>query len=39
VLAVVILLLLFTGWRIWRSDFVQMHFIYLWPYQNEIINL
>ena len=37
VLAVFILLLVFTGWRIWRSDFVQMHFIYLWPYQNEIL--
>ena len=36
-LAAVLLLVLLAGWRIWRSDFVQMHFVYLWPYQNEIL--
>jgi soluble lytic murein transglycosylase len=35
--AIIILLVLFAGWRIWRSDFVQMHFVYMWPYQNEIL--
>ncbi len=36
-LLLIAVLLLFAGWRIWRSDFVQMHFIYMWPYQNEIL--
>ena len=27
----------FAGWRIWRSDAVQMRFVYMWPYQNEIV--
>ncbi len=25
------------GWRLWRSDAVQMHFVYMWPYQQEIL--
>ena len=29
--------LCFAGWRIWRSDAVQMRFVYMWPYQNEIV--
>ena len=29
--------LCFWGWRIWRSDAVQMRFVYMWPYQNEIV--
>lgn len=29
--------LCFTGWQIWRSDAVQMRFVYMWPYQNEIV--
>jgi len=29
--------LVFIGWRIWRSDAVQMRFVYMWPYQNEIV--
>lgn len=27
----------FSGWRLWRSDAVQMRFVYMWPYQNEIV--
>ena len=27
----------FAGWRLWRSDAVQMRFVYMWPYQNEIV--
>lgn len=30
-------LLCFGGWRVWRSDAVQMRFVYMWPYQNEIV--
>lgn len=30
-------LLCFGGWRVWRSDTVQMRFVYMWPYQNEIV--
>ena len=26
-----------AGWRLWRSDAVQMRFVYMWPYQNEIV--
>lgn len=26
-----------TGWKIWNSDTVQMHFVYMWPYQQEIL--
>lgn len=29
--------LCFGGWRVWRSDAVQMRFVYMWPYQNEIV--
>ena len=39
-IAVVILLValaVLAGWKLWRSDFVQMRFVYMWPYQNEII--
>ena len=24
-------------WRLWRSDAVQMRFVYMWPWQNEIV--
>ena len=27
-----------AGWRVWHSDLVQMRFVYMWPYQNEIIS-
>ncbi len=26
-----------AGWRLWRSDAVQMRFVYMWPFQNEIV--
>ena len=29
--------LVFAAWQIWRSDEVQMRFVYLWPYQEEIL--
>lgn len=29
--------LCFGGWCVWRSDAVQMRFVYMWPYQNEIV--
>ena len=29
--------LFLAGWRLWRSDAVQMRFVYMWPYQNEIV--
>lgn len=32
-----VLLLFLAGWRVWRSDTVQMRFVYMWPYQNEIL--
>ena len=38
--ATVVTLMLVLGllsWRIWRSDYMQMHFVYLWPYQQEIL--
>lgn len=25
------------GWKIWTSDEVQMRFVYMWPYQGEIL--
>ena len=25
------------GWKIWTSDEVQMRFVYMWPYQDEIL--
>ena len=32
-----LVVLSFAGWRLWRSDAVQMRFVYMWPYQNEIV--
>ena len=32
-----LVVLTFAGWRLWRSDAVQMRFVYMWPYQNEIV--
>ena len=29
--------LCFTGWKIWKSDTVQMRFVYMWDYQQDII--
>lgn len=28
----------FVGWKAWNSDFVQMRFVYMWDYQQEIID-
>lgn len=28
---------LFAGWKVWTSDAVQMKFVYMWPYQGEIL--
>ena len=32
-----VICLLFVSWQIWHSDEVQMRFVYLWPYQEEIM--
>mgnify|MGYP000452908442 CR=1 FL=1 len=29
--------LLYGGWRFWNSDAVQMRFVYMWDYQQDII--
>jgi len=34
---IVVLVLGLFCWRVWRSDYVQMHFVYMWPYQDEIL--
>ncbi len=31
------ILLFFAGWQLWHSDAVQMRFIYMWPWQQEIL--
>lgn len=36
-LALVIALCSFGLWKIWNSDMVQMRFVYMWPYQQEIL--
>lgn len=36
-MTVIVFLLGFGGWRVWSSDFVQMRFVYMWPYQQEIL--
>ena len=35
--AVAAVLVAFLGWMAWRSDYVQMRFVYMWPYQREIV--
>lgn len=35
--ALLMVVLVFTGWRIWKSDAVQMRFVYMWPYQHDIV--
>lgn len=32
-----ILLMIFSAWKVWNSDAVQMRFIYMWDYQQDII--
>lgn len=29
--------MLFGGWRFWNSDAVQMRFVYMWDYQQDIV--
>ena len=31
------LMMLFGGWRFWNSDEVQMRFVYMWDYQQDIV--
>ena len=32
-----VLLILWAGWSLWRTDAVQMRFVYMWPYQQTIV--
>lgn len=34
---VLILMLVFGGWKAWNSDTVQMRYVYMWDYQQDII--
>ncbi len=36
-LLVVLAAVLFGGWRLWNTDAVQMRFVYMWDYQQDII--
>lgn len=36
-LGAVVLALLWSCWRVWNSDAVQMRFVYMWDYQQDII--
>lgn len=33
----VLLVIGFGGWKIWSSDIVQMRFVYMWDYQQDIV--
>lgn len=35
--AVLVLGAVFACWRFWRSDFVQMRYVYMWEHQQEIL--
>ena len=37
IIVVAMLVVCFTGWKIWNSDTVQMRFVYMWDYQQDII--
>ncbi len=37
VIAAAIVLIAETGLKIWQSDAVQTRFVYMWPYQKEIL--
>lgn len=37
ILCMAILLMGYSGWRLWNSDYVQMRFVYMWPYQQDIL--
>ena len=33
----VLLVIGFGGWKVWSSDTVQMRFVYMWDYQQDIV--
>ena len=33
-----LIILLGGGWLLWRTDTVQMRFVYMWPYQQTIVD-
>lgn len=33
----VLLVIAFGGWKVWSSDTVQMRFVYMWDYQQDIV--
>ena len=37
IIVVAMLVVCFTGWKIWNSDTVQMRFVYMWEYQQDIV--
>ncbi|WP_293728134.1 lytic transglycosylase domain-containing protein [uncultured Phascolarctobacterium sp.] len=37
VLGAVVLAVLWGCWRVWNSDAVQMRFVYMWDYQQDIV--
>ena len=37
VVMVILGLLGFAGWRVWKSDYIQMRYVYMWEYQQDII--
>ena len=37
VLLLVLVTVLLGGWRLWNTDAVQMRFVYMWDYQQDII--
>jgi len=34
---VILFIVAFGGWKIWNSDSVQMRYVYMWDYQQDII--
>ncbi|MDO4921714.1 MAG: lytic transglycosylase domain-containing protein [Phascolarctobacterium sp.] len=36
-LGVAVLVVLWSCWRVWNSDAVQMRFVYMWDYQQDIV--
>lgn len=36
-LLTVLVVVLLGGWRLWNTDAVQMRFVYMWDYQQDII--
>ena len=33
----VLLVIAFGAWKVWSSDTVQMRFVYMWDYQQDIV--